>query len=175
MRVPSSHRMLRFNGFEREAGTRPERCQSRVYARTSRTQLGSPISHTTHLDGSSTKTYEFHTGNEPNLWSATGHGVMDFMTFGLWEIFGTPCELALGSENTHQLLIVYGPDDSVLSINRIPLSKKEQNQTSPEKSNWSTLPDYPFFKEYSRVTALVILTGHSPQASIDRKPHPLQN
>ena len=36
--------------------------------------------------------YEYEIGNKPSAGRAIGHGVMDILTLGLWEIIGTPIE-----------------------------------------------------------------------------------
>ena len=36
--------------------------------------------------------YEIEIGNEPSLGRAAGHGVMDVLTLGAWELIGTPIE-----------------------------------------------------------------------------------
>lgn len=36
--------------------------------------------------------YPFEKGNESSVSRAIGHGVMDIMTLGIWEIYGTPSE-----------------------------------------------------------------------------------
>jgi hypothetical protein len=54
--------------------------------------LGQPISLATENDGTMIATYEYTVGNEPSTGRAVGHAVMDVLTFGGWEIIGTPIE-----------------------------------------------------------------------------------
>ena len=54
--------------------------------------LGQPVSMTTHDDGQLTANYEYVVGNEPSTGRAMGHGVLDVLTLGLWEVVGTPIE-----------------------------------------------------------------------------------
>jgi len=81
-------------------------------------QLGSPISSVTTPEGNRTDIYEYELGNEPSAGRAIGHGVMDVLTLGLWEVVGTPIEGFTGSK--HRITIVYGPDDRITSINQAP-------------------------------------------------------
>ncbi len=81
-------------------------------------QLGSPIASVTTPEGNRTDIYEYELGNEPSAGRAIGHGVMDVLTLGLWEVVGTPIEGFTGSK--HRITIVYGPDDRITSINQAP-------------------------------------------------------
>ena len=82
-------------------------------------QLGSPISSVTTPEGNRTDLYEYELGNEPSTGRAIGHGVMDVLTLGLWEVVGTPIEGFTGSK--HRMTIVYGPDDRIIAINQAPV------------------------------------------------------
>src|SRR3989304_10513119 len=72
-------------------------------------QLGGPVSSVSNPNGSRTDVYEYDLGNEPSTGRAIGHGVLDVLTLGLWEIVGTPIEGFTGTK--HQITIVYGPED----------------------------------------------------------------
>jgi hypothetical protein len=76
--------------------------------------LGSPKNSTTLADGRRTDVYEYEIGNEPSAARAIGHGAMDVMTLGLWEVIGTPIEGVQG-ERYHDM-ITSGPDDKVVDI-----------------------------------------------------------
>lgn len=54
--------------------------------------LGQPKTLTTTTDGGTTATYEYVRGNEPSAGRAIGHGVLDVLTIGIWEVVGTPIE-----------------------------------------------------------------------------------
>ena len=43
-------------------------------------------------------TYAVERGNAPSVGRAAGHAVMDLLTFGLWEVIGTPIEGFAGEE-----------------------------------------------------------------------------
>jgi hypothetical protein len=77
-------------------------------------QLGSPVRTTTLPDGTRTDLYEYEIGNEPSAGRAIGHGVMDVLTLGAWEIIGTPVEGFQGQK--YQATITYGQDDKVIEI-----------------------------------------------------------
>ena len=53
-------------------------------------------------------------GNESSSSRAIGHGIMDFMTLGLWEVVGTPIEGFQG--NTRMLYITYDKNDKILKL-----------------------------------------------------------
>jgi outer membrane protein assembly factor BamE (lipoprotein component of BamABCDE complex) len=76
--------------------------------------LGPPKSSSTLEDGTRLDIYEFEIGNEPSAGRAVGHGVMDVLTLGLWEVVGTPIEAVQGDRR--QLSITYDSDDRVKSI-----------------------------------------------------------
>lgn len=82
-------------------------------------QLGSPVTVVTMEDGIRLDTYEYQIGNEPSGGRAIGHGVMDLLTAGLWEIIGTPVEAFVGE--TRRMTIYYDKNDRVAAINRAPI------------------------------------------------------
>jgi hypothetical protein len=54
--------------------------------------LGSPVRSRAGGDGTRIDLYEYEIGNEPSAGRAVAHGAMDVLTFGLWEVAGTPIE-----------------------------------------------------------------------------------
>jgi hypothetical protein len=76
--------------------------------------LGSPKSSLALVDGRRTEIYEYEIGNEPSAGRAIGHGAMDVLTFGLWEVVGTPIEGVQGER--FQATITYDRDDKVVDI-----------------------------------------------------------
>lgn len=85
-------------------------------------QLGSPISVVTMDDGTRLDTYEYQIGNEPSGARAVGHGAMDVLTLGLWEIVGTPVEAFVGEKC--RMTICYDENDRVAAINRKPIQPR---------------------------------------------------
>lgn len=82
-------------------------------------QLGSPRATVAHQGGQyRTDTYEYELDNKPSAGRAVAHGVMDFLTLGLWELIGTPVEAFKGEKR--EMVITYGSDDRVAAINRPP-------------------------------------------------------
>ncbi len=63
-------------------------------------KLGAPTSSTMHEDGTRTDIYEFYEGSAGGwkVGRATFHAVADVFTLGLWEIVGTPTEMAVKGE-----------------------------------------------------------------------------
>lgn len=80
-------------------------------------QLGKPIETTSLPDGCRVDMYEYEVGNEPSAGRAIGHGVMDVLTLGLWEVVGTPIEGVQGTKN--RVTITYDRDDRVKAVNQI--------------------------------------------------------
>ncbi|SEJ22360.1 hypothetical protein [Nitrosomonas eutropha] len=76
--------------------------------------LGHPITTTTLEDRKRQDIYEYELGNEADAGRAIGHGVMDVLTLGLWEVIGTPIEAMQGHKR--QITITYDKKDHVQSI-----------------------------------------------------------
>ena len=76
--------------------------------------LGSPVKISSLNDGLVYATYEYEVGNEPSAGRAIGHGVMDVLTLGLWEIVGTPIEGFQGE--THEVTVTYDEDDRAVAV-----------------------------------------------------------
>ncbi|MGE9986571.1 hypothetical protein [Desulfovibrio sp. SGI.169] len=83
--------------------------------------LGSPVE-ITEVNGSRVDIYEYEIGNEPSAGRAIGHGVMDILTLGIWEVVGTPVEGFQGEKK--RLMITYNEDDTVASIGAAPMPQK---------------------------------------------------
>ena len=77
-------------------------------------QLGSPIKITTLADGNRVDVYEYEIGNEPSTGRAIGHGVMDVLTLGAWEIIGTPIEGIQGEK--YHATVTFDQTDKVIAI-----------------------------------------------------------
>jgi hypothetical protein len=76
--------------------------------------LGPPIKSASLDDGLRADVYEYQIGNEPSAGRAIGHGVMDVLTLGLWEVVGTPIEGVQGE--TYHATITYDRSDKVVDI-----------------------------------------------------------
>ena len=76
--------------------------------------LGSPVQSATLEDGRRADVYQYQVGNEPSAGRAIGHGMMDVLTLGLWEVVGTPIEGVQGE--TYHATITYDRDDKVVEI-----------------------------------------------------------
>jgi len=76
--------------------------------------LGNPTSSLAVGDGQRADVYEYEIGNEPSAGRAIGHGAMDVLTFGLWEVVGTPIEGVQGERCN--ATITYDRDDKVVDI-----------------------------------------------------------
>ena len=76
--------------------------------------LGSPVQATSTENGGVVDIYEYEVGNDPSAGRAIGHGVMDVLTLGLWEVVGTPIEGFQGTR--YRAVIEYGADDKVTRI-----------------------------------------------------------
>ncbi len=91
--------------------------------------LGSPVE-ITEVNGKRVDIYEYEIGNEPSAGRAIGHGVMDVLTLGLWEVVGSPIEGFQGEKK--RLLITYNEDDTVETIGTSYV-KKEETAEKTEK------------------------------------------
>ena len=77
---------------------------------------------TASLDGGKTKVIykidpDAHSTGARNV-AVAGHVVADVLTLGLWEVVGTPLELAAQDKYTNYVLI-YGPDNKVQTVETI--------------------------------------------------------
>lgn len=77
--------------------------------------LGDAIKTISLADGKRIDSYEYELGNEPSAGRAVGHGAIDCLTLGLWEIVGTPIEAIQGKK--HLVNITYDENDKVCKIN----------------------------------------------------------
>ena len=76
--------------------------------------FGNPIKTMTKDDGGRIDEFEYQVGNDPSAGRAVGHAVMDVLTWGVWEIIGTPIEAFQGK--TCHITIEYDKDDKVTKI-----------------------------------------------------------
>ncbi|MCC6347383.1 MAG: hypothetical protein IT388_09390 [Nitrospirales bacterium] len=79
-------------------------------------QLGPPVKTVALDDNKRLDQCEYEIGNEPSAGRAIGHGVLDVLTLGLWEIAGSPIEGFQGEKYT--ISITYDTVDKVVSVNR---------------------------------------------------------
>ena len=68
-------------------------------------ELGAPVRSRELPAGDQECIYEYELGNAPSPGRAAGHAALDVLTFGLWEVIGTPIEMIGGSK--YQLIVVY--------------------------------------------------------------------
>ena len=83
--------------------------------------IGAPYMTTRNDDGSCKDVYkivEDAQSKEAKTLSVVGHAAMDVVTLGLWEIAGTPLELATKQEAT-TFILYYGPDNKLKSYDAI--------------------------------------------------------
>jgi hypothetical protein len=85
--------------------------------------LGSPIKVGDVSSGKRTDLYEYQIGNEPSAGRAVGHAVMDVLTFGVWEIIGTPVEGFMGDK--YNALITYDKNDKVIDVKTRKVSENK--------------------------------------------------
>ena len=77
--------------------------------------LGSPVRSNASQGSARTDIYEYEIGNEPSAGRAVAHGVMDVLTFGIWEIAGTPIEAFQAGEK-YEAVVTYDEQDRVGNI-----------------------------------------------------------
>ncbi len=75
-------------------------------------ELGAPESTEGNVD-----VYTYCKGDESSIGRAVGHGVMDVLTLGLWEVVGTPIEAAASSDKEcYRIEVVYDENDKLKEI-----------------------------------------------------------
>ncbi len=79
-------------------------------------QLGQPVEVNTKTPGKTSAKYQYTLGNDPSAGRAIAHGAMDVLTFGVWEIVGTPVE-AINGKN-YEVWITYNDLDKIEHIGR---------------------------------------------------------
>ena len=75
-------------------------------------ELGSPLKVTS--EGTGIYTYKFEHGRKPKAGSAAVHAGMDVVTLGLWEVIGTPVEMAQIKQG--EATVTYDDNDVVQSF-----------------------------------------------------------
>lgn len=101
--------------------------------------LGNPTQ-TYIKDGMTVDVYDVQFGNAPSGGRAVGHAVMDLLTFGGWEIIGTPIEGVQGESKS--ITIQYDKDNKLVSVDSIKGTtvkekrdeKVEDNAPAPESA-----------------------------------------
>lgn len=81
-------------------------------------RTGFPDSSIQDKDGKWIDTYLIISGDEPSTLRAIGHSALDVVTLGLWEVIGTPIELAVGSEDHDRFEIFYDENDKIERLER---------------------------------------------------------
>lgn len=75
--------------------------------------LGQPT-RTAATESGRVDVFELQRGNSPSGGRALAHGAIDLLTFGFWEIIGTPIEAMQGE--TYTLSVEYDKDDKVKKV-----------------------------------------------------------
>jgi hypothetical protein len=88
--------------------------------------LFTPESEVSLPDGRTQSTYFFEVGNEPSAGRAAVHGVMDILTFGIWELAGTPIEATQGDDM--QVVVIY---DAASKVETFRIAERETGSASP--------------------------------------------
>jgi len=102
-------------------------------------KAGLPDSAVQDKDGAWIDTYVIVKGNDPSAGRAIGHGVMDVLTLGLWEVVGTPIEAVAGSEEHDRFIIYYDEDNRIYRVQRIHI----ESQPIDEDANLKQKQPYP--------------------------------
>ncbi len=80
-------------------------------------ELGDPVAARPNSEGGTSDTYVYVTGDEKSAVRAVLHGAMDVITLCIWEVVGTPIELAQGDRKA--LEIDYDANDYAMSIRKV--------------------------------------------------------
>lgn len=100
-------------------------------------QLGAPVE-IREEGGGRLDVYEYEMGNEPSAGRAIGHGVLDVLTLGLWEIAGTPIEGIQGDKK--RLIITYDDNDVATKIGTIAPPRKGSPRQEKKETDAATAP-----------------------------------
>lgn len=76
-------------------------------------KLGAP-KQSVESNGRRLETYEYKTGDAPSPWRAVVHGILDFASLGIWEVLGTPIEMAQGEKV--RVTVEYDEDGRVATV-----------------------------------------------------------
>ena len=87
-------------------------------------QLGSAVEQRTTSEGYTICRYSYTIGNKPSAARAIGHGVMDVLTFGLWEVVGTPIEAF--AVKHYDMMVTYDEQQRVLAVNEPVFIREEK-------------------------------------------------
>ncbi len=101
--------------------------------------LGNPVQ-TYVKDDMTVDTYEVQFGNEPSGGRAIAHAAMDVLTWGAWEIVGTPVEGMQGKTQT--ITVEYDKNNKLVSVNTVSGHIQKENsteKTSDQKSEKETV------------------------------------
>ncbi len=97
-------------------------------------RLGPPQTSVTDSDGTLIDTWDIVKGNSPSAGRAVAHGAMDFLTLGLWEVIGTPVELATGQEKHSIYTVRYDKENKVSNLS---VSEENRSTSQPAKTDTS--------------------------------------
>jgi hypothetical protein len=112
--------------------------------------LGPP--HETYFnDGNRVDVFKLKRGDKPSAGRAVAHGVLDFMTLGVWEVLGTPIEAMQGEtfyltvSYDHQERVVRvlpGDDGRPLVASQETVNHRAANITTPPSQSTGSIPRY---------------------------------
>ena len=81
-------------------------------------------------------------GDDSSLGRAIGHGIMDVLTLGLWELIGTPAEMLGNDSECMAISVFYASDDKVERVDVLPTEHRysqeelaEYHATTTENTN----------------------------------------
>ena len=104
--------------------------RSFVHAKT-----GLPYHSIKDKDGGWIDTYLIVKGNEPSAGRAIGHGVMDVLTLGLWEVIGTPIEAFAGREEHDRFVLYYDQEDKIERVERFHVETRQVDKDANLNQN----------------------------------------
>lgn len=90
-------------------------------------ELGDPVESKPNLEGGLSDTYVYVTGDEKSAMRALLHGAMDVLTLCIWELIGTPIELAQGERKALQ--IDYDANDYAMSVQKVAAPEPKEAES----------------------------------------------
>jgi len=79
-------------------------------------EFGEPVTETGEEGATTTATYLYSTDSEGSVLRACAHGLLDFLTFGIWEIAGITIESVVDDSVKREVLVMYDVSGSVIAV-----------------------------------------------------------
>ena len=96
-------------------------------------KLGPPETSTVNENGERVDNFLVKQGNRPNEARAAVHAAMDVVTWGAWELVGTPMEIGAARTDKTLYIVTYDAKDLIKDIQAVAPSKRKKAEDKAEK------------------------------------------